>query len=416
MNRPHIVVRSPKRKKPLSTYPINPNGYDDLRSFKKRKLPNYSRRQLYHFGMEAVCSNDAKRFICLAKSGLYKYDKVEFFGSIASMFPKDAHSNEHTNHLWYNSNESIQHAAMFSDNAEILQYMVKTKFIYGVHSYDELPEVLKMLFHLDKYNTANAIITHNHIDSQILWCMPTIMSLAAAVGKKEYVLELLSKGANVDGHPWEDDEGYINYATFYMTEDRNGVYSEIVLSRYLSTEEKIEMMNFMFSKGANPNGFTTYLNPPFCNAASVDAKLLDWFVQKGIDIAPKGYGPHYEAIQNDRSDVLQYLVDKGISITGPVYSNVSPFEYAARCKAADCFEVLRQQLTDLAVLDLDQYLITSFREDRRNVNRDELDEYDQKDYDFQHYILSLGASEDCLNDLVKNIEQIREIHPNYRIP
>ena len=372
-------------------------GYKDVRSFKKRKLSNYSKKQKYHFAMEAVCTNNVRMFKLIHQSGLETYQTFDMFGSISEFYPMSEEVRTYHEVKRISEHNSIQKAAMLMDNYEMLEYMVRTRFLRFWHSYREYPRILRMLLHFNKFNAVHALLAHYHVDKQLTLCMPTLLSIAASSGKKEFVKYLIDRGANVNGHPWEDeDEGYIRFALFSTTEDMNGVYPSIMYSEILSIEEKINMMDFMYELGADPEGFTFYLPPPYKEAAVISPVLLDWFVQKGVDIAPGGNGPHDRAIYSNNYKVLQYLVDKGISITTPISDSLSPIEYAVSLYHRECFEILISQEESV---DPNKYLEMVHEFDTREYNKE--DNHWQRGVimEFIQYLLHIGASPEYLEVL-----------------
>lgn len=119
----------------------------------------------------------------------------------------------------------------------------------------------------------------SHIDNVSHAGIGNLLSIAATHQNKKAIDMLISLGANPDGKCTVDDS-FIDY--------EHGVLNRIILSK-LQTEEKINMLEFMISRGASPYGiYTEHIEYPYELASIFDSKILEWFYNKGINIAIKG--------------------------------------------------------------------------------------------------------------------------------
>jgi len=138
----------------------------------------------------------------------------------------------------------------------------------------------------------------SHIDNVTHAGIGNLLSIAATQNNKKAVDLLISLGANPDGKCTVDDS-FIDY--------EHGVLNRIILSK-LPTEDKINMLEFMISRGANPYGiYTEHIEYPYEIASVVDAKILEWFYNKGINIEIKGREACLTAIASTSIDSILFL-------------------------------------------------------------------------------------------------------------
>ena len=343
----------------------------ELRSFKKRHLSRYSKQQLFHFAMEAVCSNDVSMLDLLMRNGFNPKHNYGIFGALEEIYPKNIISESFLN--GHNNDHSIQKAALINDDEAMLDFMVQKGILLRNIDYYECPRIFQALFHVGYVNAAKAFVKNTHVDMQLHLCMPTLLSIAASSGNKELVDYLLENGANVHGHPYEPDE-YIDFSSFISTEDKNGVYPHILTSQVLSEDEKYDMMNYMFDKGANPAGITDLLEYPYEVAGGIGSGFLDWFVKKGIDISPGIRLICINAIENDTVDVLQYLIEKKYDISNFKYLHKDLLESAANDHAIQCFEYLYHHPDILKHHEIEHYLKLSHYDGYPNIDKTKVEE------------------------------------------
>lgn len=138
----------------------------------------------------------------------------------------------------------------------------------------------------------------SHIDNVTHAGIGNLLSIAATQKNKKAVDVLLSIGANPDGKCTVDDS-FIDY--------EHGVLNRIILSQ-LQTEDKLNMLEFMINRGANPYGiYTEYIEYPYEIASVIDARILQWFYEKGINIAIKGREASLTAVASTSTKSLQFL-------------------------------------------------------------------------------------------------------------
>lgn len=153
-----------------------------------------------------------------------------------------------------------------------------------------------------------------------------LLSVAATQKNKEAVDLLISLGANPDGKCTINDS---------FIDCEHGVLNRIILSK-LQTKEKIEMLEFMISRGANPYGiYTEHIEYPYEIASVIDAKILEWFYNKGINIAIKGREAILLASISENSDSLELLHSLGFDLNAKTKDGINAMMIAS---INNCFD------------------------------------------------------------------------------
>ena len=166
----------------------------------------------------------------------------------------------------------------------------------------------------------------SHIDSVSHAGIGNLLSVAATQKNKEAVDLLISLGANPDGKCTIDDS---------FIDCEHGVLNRIILSK-LQTKEKIEMLEFMISRGANPYGiYTEHIEYPYEIASVIDAKILEWFYNKGINIAIKGREAILLASISENSDSLELLHSLGFDLNAKTKDGINAMMIAS---INNCFD------------------------------------------------------------------------------
>lgn len=119
--------------------------------------------------------------------------------------------------------------------------------------------------------------------------------------KTDMVQFLLSKGANPNLHDYFDGQSPITLAAGYYGED-------------------IKMLKLLLEYGGDPNDYTLdsdsvtgmrSMSTPLINAAANDLEKVKLLIKAGADInlaVEPGQPPLFRAIMNNRADVIRYLV------------------------------------------------------------------------------------------------------------
>lgn len=189
------------------------------------------------------------------------------------------------------------------------------------------------------------IVKHlEHIDMPCYHGFGNLLSIAATQKNKRAIDMLLSLGADVDGKCTIDDET-IDY--------EYGVLNHIVMSN-LSTNDKIDMITFMSSRGANPDGiFGEHIPYPYEIAAHHDLQLLQWFCSTNTDIELKGREAILAAAAFNNVEVVQWLAENEFNLNVKRKNGLTPIMLTALHNCKESAQIL---LSHNVKVDLDECL------------------------------------------------------------
>jgi len=162
-------------------------------------------------------------------------------------------------------------------------------------------------FKENKTNCIPLIIKYlSHIDSVIHAGKGNLLSMASYNKNKPAIDLLISLGANPDGKCTVDDS-FIEY--------EHGAINQVIISFELTSEEKIDMIKFLISRGANMYGiFTDEIEYPHEIAAVFDAKILNWFYEIGMNLELKDRQAVLTASASQTTDSLELLYNLGFDL------------------------------------------------------------------------------------------------------
>ena len=159
----------------------------------------------------------------------------------------------------------------------------------------------------NKTNCIPLIIKYlSHIDSVTHAGKGNLISMASYNKNKPAIDLLISLGANPDGKCTVDDS-FIDY--------EHGAINQVILSFELTSEEKIDMIKFLISRGANMYGiFTDEIEYPYEMASVFDAKVLNWFYEIGMNLELKDREAVITASASQTTDSLELLYNLGFDL------------------------------------------------------------------------------------------------------
>ena len=225
-----------------------------------------------------------------------------------------------------------------------------------------------------------------HPGAQIYLGGPTLLSQALAMGNT-YVVDFLYETYNPhrDGLKVIDSTGTLeDYSDVEFTVEYGSCLVYIMTSPHLSIVDKISMMNYALSNGANPNGHSqlaTCFDTPIQIAASIHVCFLEFFLYLKMDINYSideliFYAVSSNASYDQKKKILELLIDEceiNINRVSEV-TGYSPIEWAICKDRADeyqTFQTIQFLIHRGAQYNIDR-LMTLAQENHKYRLRDKL--------------------------------------------
>jgi ankyrin repeat protein len=192
---------------------------------------------------------------------------------------------------------------------------------------------------------------------------PTLLSYALSMGNTVIADHLYQIGLHPDGLKVIDAQGtFEDYSDVDFTFEYGSCLISIMTSPHLSLLEKIEMMKYALSNGANPNGHSpqaSCFDTPIQVAASIHVCLVEFFLSLEMDIHYSKdelifYAVSSNASFDQKQKILELFIDEYDTDINRVSerSGYSPIEWAILKNGTDAIETVRYLIERGAVYDV----------------------------------------------------------------